>query len=125
MKKFISKKPKIIEAEQFLPPNNIPSCIFMEDAETGTIMTIQGQWVKVKSGEWIVREDENPDRYYPIANTVKENLYKDYHGDIIYCEAERVEYILQGLNNLNISNLPAKQSIKTLIFELKSILKQR
>lgn len=74
MKKFISK-PVIVEAEQFLPPYQIPEGIFnvyefSEGIYSGQVWTIQGERVNVKSGEWIVRENDNPKRFYPVADNV-------------------------------------------------------
>lgn len=81
MAKYIAKKTKIIEAEQFLPPYQIPKGVInvygSPDGKTysGQVWTIQGERVNVKAGEWIVQEEGNPDRYYPIADDVFRKLY--------------------------------------------------
>ena len=82
MKKYKTKQITEIEAEQFLPPNQIPSGVMnvysSVDGTTysGQVVTIQGERVNVKPGEWIVRESDNPDRYYPIADAVFKRKYE-------------------------------------------------
>lgn len=82
MPKYQAKKRKIIEAEQFLPPHQIPRGVGVLREENSSesvfvIETMQGEVVRVKSGEWIVAEGEaHPDRYYPIANEIFRDLYE-------------------------------------------------
>ncbi len=61
--------PKIVDAEQFFHPATAPRGVRTEEDGRAYVVTIQGQKVYVKPGEWIVEE---PDRlhYYPIADDV-------------------------------------------------------
>jgi hypothetical protein len=82
MAKYRAKKINVIEAEQFLPPNQIPKGVFNvyeigEGTFTGQVWTIQGQRVTVKPGEWIVQESGNPERHYPIADEVFRGKYEE------------------------------------------------
>lgn len=86
MAKYKAKVLNIIEAEQFNPPLQIPKGVMnvhqMSDKSyRGQVYTIQGVPVEVKSGEWIVKEPNNDDRYYPIANEVFIEKYDLYLGD--------------------------------------------
>lgn len=82
MAKYRAKKITEIEAEQFLPPYGIPHGVFnVYQAPdgigySGEVWTIQGQIVHVKPGEWIVREKDNPERFYPIADSVFRDKYE-------------------------------------------------
>lgn len=85
MAKYIQKELQVIEAEQFLPSQNkIPKGVFnvyqMGSGDntwfTGEVWTIQAQRVRVREGEWIVTEPNNPERHYPIANEVFINKYQ-------------------------------------------------
>ena len=96
MKKYQAKKRKIIEAEQFLPPQQIPEGVMnVYEAPrgatnvpaqvavkgtgiyTGQIQTAQGEYVFVRPGEWIVKEEGHPERYYPIADEIFQELYSE------------------------------------------------
>ena len=81
MATYKAKKINIIEAEQFLPPLQVPKGVFNvyemgkgteEDPTwfTGEVWTIQGEKVRVKAGEWIVQESGDNSRFYPISNDV-------------------------------------------------------
>jgi hypothetical protein len=75
MPQFKQKEISIIQAEQFLPPSEIPIGVIdahqdLDGNWFGYVLTIQGELVKVKSTEWIVQELENRNRYYPIQNEV-------------------------------------------------------
>ena len=82
MAKYRAKQITEIEAEQFLPPNQIPKGVFnVYCSPDGTVyscqvLTIQGERVNVKAGEWIVQEPDNPERYYPIADEVFKRKYE-------------------------------------------------
>ena len=82
MAKYRAKQITEIEAEQFLPPNQIPKGVFnVYDSLDGTVYsgqvwTIQDERVNVKAGEWIVQEPDNPERYYPIADEVFKRKYE-------------------------------------------------
>lgn len=83
MKKYQAKKCKIIEAEQFLPPQQIPKGVMnvYEGANdpgiySGEVVTAQGERVFVRPGEWIVSESSHPGRYYPIADNIFQDLYE-------------------------------------------------
>ena len=83
MAKYRSKQINEIEAEQFLPPNQIPKGVFNVYGSSpdgtvysGQVLTIQGERVNVKTGEWIVQEPDNPERYYPIADEVFKRKYE-------------------------------------------------
>ena len=81
MAKYRAKQITEIEAEQFLPPNQIPGVFNVYGSPDGTIYsgqvwTIQGERVNVKAGEWIVQEPDNPDRFYPIADEVFKRKYE-------------------------------------------------
>ncbi len=81
--KYQAKQRKIIKAEQFLPPQQIPRGVMnvYEGANdpgiySGEVVTAQGERVFVQPGEWIVKEPEaHPDRYYPIADEIFQELY--------------------------------------------------
>lgn len=82
MAKYRAKQITEIEAEQFLPPNQIPKGVFNVYGSpdgtvySGQVWTIQGQRVNVKTGEWIVQEPDNPERFYPIADEVFKRKYE-------------------------------------------------
>lgn len=82
MAKYRAKQITEIEAEQFLPPNQIPKGVSNVYGSTdgttysGQVWTIQGERVNVKAGEWIVQEPDNPERYYPIADEVFKRKYE-------------------------------------------------
>ncbi len=82
MAKYIAKQRNRIEAEQFLPPYQIPKGVFNVylspdgDIYSGQVWTIQGEIVNVKAGEWIVQEPDNSERYYPIADEVFKRKYE-------------------------------------------------
>jgi hypothetical protein len=82
MAKYRAKQINQIEAEQFLPPLQIPKGVFNVygspngEVYSGQVWTIQGERVNVKSGEWIVQEPDNPERYYPIADEVFKRKYE-------------------------------------------------
>ena len=73
MAKYRAKQINEIEAEQFLPPNQIPKGVFNVygspngEVYSGQVWTIQGERVNVKAGEWIVQEPDNPERYYLLS----------------------------------------------------------
>jgi len=83
MAKYRAKVIPEIEAEQFLPPDNIPKGVYdvrnitkvTEPIYIGRVLTIQGQEVTVHAGEWIVQESKDPTRHYPIDDSVfKKNI---------------------------------------------------
>ena len=82
MAKYRAKQITEIEAEQFLPPNQIPKGVFNVYGSldgtvySGQVWTIQDERVNVKAGEWIVQEPDNPERYYPIADEVFKRKYE-------------------------------------------------
>lgn len=87
MAKYVAKQIPEIEAEQFLPPLQIPKGVINvyemgEGTEknptwfTGEVWTIQGEKVRVKPFEWIVKEPGNNDRYYPISDEVFKSKYE-------------------------------------------------
>lgn len=81
MAKYKSKQITEIEAEQFLPPLQIPEGVFnvyeiAPNIFSGQVWTIQGERVNVSAGEWIVQEPDNPERYYPIADEVFKRKYE-------------------------------------------------
>ncbi len=82
MAKYRAKQINEIEAEQFLPPLQIPKGVFNVYGSpngkvySGQVWTIQGERVNVKAGEWIVQEPDNSERYYPIADEVFKRKYE-------------------------------------------------
>lgn len=85
--KYVAIARNEIEAEQFLPPHQIPKGVMNvyqmgkgteEDPTwyTGEVWTIQGEKVRVKAGEWIVEEPDMIGRYYPIADEVFRRKYE-------------------------------------------------
>lgn len=82
MAKYRAKQITEIEAEQFLPPHQIPKGVFnvygSPDGKTfsGQVWTIQGERVNVKAGEWIVQEPDNSERFYQIADEVFKRKYE-------------------------------------------------
>lgn len=82
MAKYRAKQITEIEAEQFLPPNQIPRGminVYISPDGTiysGEVWTIQGEIVNVKAGEWVVQEPDSPERYYPIADEVFKRKYE-------------------------------------------------
>ena len=82
MIKYRTKQGKIIEAGQFLPPFQIPLGVFNVysslDVSTysGQVWNVQGERVYVKSGERIVQEPNNPNRYHPVAHEVFMRKYE-------------------------------------------------
>jgi hypothetical protein len=82
MAKYRAKQINEIEAEQFLPPNQIPKGVFNVYSSpdgtfySGKVWTIQNQMVNVEAGEWIVQEPNNSNRYYPISDKVFKNKYE-------------------------------------------------
>ena len=82
MAKYRAKQINEIEAEQFLPPLQIPKGVFNVygspngEVYSGQVWTIQGERVNVKAGEWIVQEPDNSERYYPIADEVFKRKYE-------------------------------------------------
>lgn len=82
MAKYISG-PQIIEAEQFRPIRFMPKGVFgiikFNDAYEGSVMTIQGETVDIKEGEWVVQEPDDPNRHYPISDLVFQKKYKPYN----------------------------------------------
>ncbi len=86
MAKYRAKQINEIEAEQFLPPLQIPKGVFNvygspnSEVYSGQVWTIQGERVNVKAGEWIVQEPDNSERYYPIADEVFKRKYELVHS---------------------------------------------
>lgn len=87
MSKFRAKQINVIEAEQFLPPLKIPEGVInvyslggmntgAPTEFTGEVWTIQGEKVRVKSGEWIIQEPDNSERFYPISDEVFTRKYE-------------------------------------------------
>lgn len=84
MAKFIVKVIPVIEAEQFIPPNQIPRGVYdirnvskvADPIYIGRVLTIQGQEVTVHSGEWIVTESSDDTRHYPIDDLVFQKKYE-------------------------------------------------
>ncbi len=84
MRKFRPVSTETIYAEQFLPPGKIPDgvmnvrLISVGDTKlyTGQVTTIQGEVVVIKSGEWVVREKQDPSRHYPVADDVFRDKYE-------------------------------------------------
>ena len=86
--KYVAIVRNEIEAEQFIPPLQIPKGVINvyemgkgtnDDPTwfTGEVWTIQGEKVRVKKGEWIVQEPDMIDRYYPIADEVFKRKYEE------------------------------------------------
>lgn len=82
MAKYRAKQIDEIEAEQFLPPCQIPRGIFSVYCSHdgivchGHVYNIQGKIVNVKPSEWIVQEPDNPERFYLIADEVFKRKYE-------------------------------------------------
>ena len=79
--KFQAIEKKVIDAEQFLPPDNIPEGVQNVHQTNlgrylGEVITAQGQNVVVASGEWIVKEAGYEDRYYPIDSGIFDETYQ-------------------------------------------------
>ncbi len=75
MTKYRAKEIAEIEAEQFLPPHQIPKGV-TKNFDDYTVITFQGEMVSVRSGEWIVKEEYGFDGYYPIADDVFQRKYE-------------------------------------------------
>jgi hypothetical protein len=81
MARYRAKQINEIEAEQFLPPHQIPKGVsdvyeLSDGVFSGRVWTIQGQRVSVNAGEWIVEESNNSDCHYPIDDTVFREKYE-------------------------------------------------
>jgi hypothetical protein len=91
------KRPIVVEARQYTGPDNEFVTWFEEvggsgvmlsstayavsgrDAGTILVKTIQGEWVPVRRGEWIIAESV-PERFYPCAADVFEATYEPVIG---------------------------------------------
>ena len=71
-------KPVTIEANRFEHPATSPIGVFTRENGTAYVVTIQGQEVDVKPGEYIILEDPPGDgtRAYPCAADVFERRYQ-------------------------------------------------
>lgn len=74
------KKPIVIEAEQFNPPEHIPKGVinvYSNDGKhfVGEVTTIHGQKTFVVSGDWIIPEPDGI-HYYPCKPDIFETTYE-------------------------------------------------
>lgn len=82
MAKYRQKQINEVEAEQFLPPYQIPKGVFNVYGSPngefyfGEVWTILGEKVVVRAGEWIIQEPRNPERYYSVADEVFKRKYE-------------------------------------------------
>ena len=71
------RKPTTVDAEQFTditkPPRGV---LWSEPSGMYVVITLQGMRVGVRLGEWIVKENGWPDRYYPVADSVFRETYE-------------------------------------------------
>ena len=71
------RKPTTVDAEQFTDAANPPRGVaFGHLSGMHEVVTLQGMKVGVRLGEWIVRENSNPERYYPIADAEFRRIYE-------------------------------------------------
>lgn len=77
------KKPIIIEAEQFNPPQHIPEGVINVYSHpegkyfVGEVTTIHGQRTTVVSGDWIIKEPKEG-FYYPC----KPDIFKENYEEV-------------------------------------------
>lgn len=69
------KKPVVIHAEQFTDEASPPAGVRQIGASYFYVITIQGAKVRVKPGEWIIRESDGV-HYYPCADVEFTRLYE-------------------------------------------------
>jgi len=75
MPKF-RNKPKTVDAVQFLNSEQaLPRGVRRDNGGGFFVMTIQGERVPVKPGEWIVDEGDSL-HFYPIADEVFQKSYE-------------------------------------------------
>lgn len=78
-----TSKPVTIQAVQFTSPDAVKATFpdepfpFNSDGTEMMVITIQGQLVKVGLGEYIVQEQDDPTRFYPVAAEVFERRYEE------------------------------------------------
>lgn len=104
------RKPTKVDAEQFTDTQKPPrGVIFVNDVldndrfvnGSHVVLTLQGQTVGVKLGEWIVREPSHPERFYPIADEEFRRIYDAVDATTLRASAsEEVINMLRPLTNL-------------------------
>lgn len=71
-----TRKCTVVDAEQFLDGDKPPRGVKFSDSLGTYVTTKQGRHVCVSLGEWIVKEHEMEDRFYPIADDEFQRIYE-------------------------------------------------
>jgi hypothetical protein len=71
---------------------------------------------KVKFNE-VVRHRQLPDELQPILNSIKENSH--YQTIIAYANVSKHRYVIQGTNNIKLTEIPYVVSYRSVEFEYK------
>jgi len=79
MAKYMAIKRKVIVAEQFVTESDPVPGVKFSDSLGHYVTTMQGQHVCVSIGEWIVKDGDEPGRYYPIADDEFQKTYEFWH----------------------------------------------
>lgn len=108
----------VVEAEQFLPPDQVPNGVHMEIGPGGkvaaSVVTMHGE-VSVKPGDWILPEPTDG-QFYPVDGETFERTYepvRDVIAGVVEISKERL---------LGVSDKEREALLKFLLADLRDQL---
>lgn len=103
------RKPTTVDAEQFTDAEKPPRGVKFQNGRW-VVITLQGQAVGVKLGEWIVQERAHSERFYPVADEEFRKIY-DLESDKKPTKVTSHEEVVNMLRPL--TNLPYPGHVNT------------
>lgn len=101
------KKPVVVEAAQFIPPDSVPSGVVMDVGSDGKIsayvITIHDQRVYILPNDWVITEPDGI-HHYPCKPAIFEATYEPVNITLEYAkellrEIDRLENILTEISD--------------------------